>query len=459
MKILKEKNQILNPIRKYCSNGVKVILTSLIAALACTGIIYAATTVGTNISTGGTLDVTGASTFTTASSTGIVRFANINSDTGAISFDNENLTTTGTLTITGLTTLGNASTTLLSISNTAYIGGDNGLTLTGGSITDATGAISFGNEDLTTTGDLSVANATTTGAFNVDGNTVLATTTLSGDLGVTGDLTLSGGSAKLSSPNAQWSYMKAGAYLSNMTQCKLMIMWQNPADGGTETDLCGSNTITYDADADFTSSDRVTKGLSWVLDFSTPTKRVTVSEDDSIAFGDGTNSYDFTIFFWFQAPSTGSIKMLLHKNSASGEELDITYTLAQGVNIYAYDDSAAVSASSQTPSSYFVEDTWYFYTVTHNESVGSGTTFNDGTKIYVNGVDITSTDVTQNCTTAAPCAGFVAIEDIVGSPLYIGASYLNGNKFNKRLGDVGITREVLTPAQIKAIYQASRGFM
>ena len=85
---------------------MKITLTSLIAALACTGIIYAATTVGTNISTDGTLSVTGASTFTTASSTGIVKFAQINSDTGAISFGNENLTTTGDLSVANATTTG-----------------------------------------------------------------------------------------------------------------------------------------------------------------------------------------------------------------------------------------------------------------------------------------------------------------------------------------------------------------
>ena len=171
MKILKEKNQILNPIKNIIySNGVKVILTSLIAALACTGIIYAATTVGTNITTTGTLDVTGASTFTTASSTGIVKFAEINSDTGAISFGDENLTTTGALNVTGLTTLGNASTTLLSVSGNTYITGI--LSVTGNSIfttasstgivkfseiNSDTGTISFGDENLITTGDLDVS--------------------------------------------------------------------------------------------------------------------------------------------------------------------------------------------------------------------------------------------------------------------------------------------------------------
>ncbi len=111
----KLKNQTINSIKRIMFNGARITLTSLIAALACTGIIYAATTVGNNITTGGTLDVTGAATFTTASSTGIVKFSQINSDTGAISFGNENLSTTGTLTVTGLTTLGNASTTVYNV--------------------------------------------------------------------------------------------------------------------------------------------------------------------------------------------------------------------------------------------------------------------------------------------------------------------------------------------------------
>jgi hypothetical protein len=158
----RERERVKTPPSKI-KGILKITLTSLIAALACTGIIYAATTVGTNISTDGILTVNGNSIFSTASSTGIVKFSQINSDTGAISFGDENLTTTGTLSITGLTTLGNASTTLLSIANIGYIGGANGLILSDGSITDASGAISFGNENLTTTGTLNVSGLTTLG--------------------------------------------------------------------------------------------------------------------------------------------------------------------------------------------------------------------------------------------------------------------------------------------------------
>ncbi len=94
---------------------LQVIVTTMVTTLAAVGIVMASTTIGTSINTTGTLDVTGASTLTgntavtgtltvtgatylsTASSTGIVNFAQIRSTTGAISFDNENLSTTGTL--------------------------------------------------------------------------------------------------------------------------------------------------------------------------------------------------------------------------------------------------------------------------------------------------------------------------------------------------------------------------
>ena len=88
--------------------------------MSVSAIVSAATTIGTNISTGGTLTVTGASSLTgaltmagNASTTGsaVIKSATINSDTGAISFGNENLTTTGTLTVTGTTTFTNASST------------------------------------------------------------------------------------------------------------------------------------------------------------------------------------------------------------------------------------------------------------------------------------------------------------------------------------------------------------
>lgn len=108
--------------KKLIGGGfTRVIIISLFATLACTGIIKAATTIGTNITTSGTITGSGANTLygatsiggaltatstltvsgntilSTASSTGIVKFGQINSDTGSVNFGDENLYTTGNI--------------------------------------------------------------------------------------------------------------------------------------------------------------------------------------------------------------------------------------------------------------------------------------------------------------------------------------------------------------------------
>ena len=75
-------------------------------------------------------------------------------------------TVAGTQTAATITTL--ATTT---VNGTTLNGGT--LALAAGSITDSSGAISFGNENLTTTGTLGVGAITTTGAFKgADGYTI-----------------------------------------------------------------------------------------------------------------------------------------------------------------------------------------------------------------------------------------------------------------------------------------------
>jgi hypothetical protein len=93
---------------------------------------------------------------------------------GAISFGNENLTTTGTL-AAGVATLTTGST----IGN---------LTLANGSITDSSGAISFSNENLSTTGTLAAGVTTLTGDATVNsGNLVIGTSGKGIDFSATSD--------------------------------------------------------------------------------------------------------------------------------------------------------------------------------------------------------------------------------------------------------------------------------
>lgn len=80
----------------------------------------------------------------------------ITDSSGAISFDNENLTTTGSLNCAALVASG-----------TATINSD--IVISSGSITSTSGAISFGNENLTTTGTLA------SGTHTISSDLVLST--------------------------------------------------------------------------------------------------------------------------------------------------------------------------------------------------------------------------------------------------------------------------------------------
>src|SRR6056300_590004 len=118
-----------------------------------------------NLIVDGTASVTGTATVGTlnagsGSTIGNLTLANgsITDSSGDIGFGNENITTTGTMTAATGSTIGN-------------------LTLANGSITDSSGDISFGNENITTTGTLDVSGLTTLSTLAVTGTTSLVGTT------------------------------------------------------------------------------------------------------------------------------------------------------------------------------------------------------------------------------------------------------------------------------------------
>ncbi len=130
------------------SGPVSVILSVVLSVLFVVTVVQAATTIGTNISTDGTVSVTGLSTLGNASSTQLSVFNNAYfgatatssfSSTGALTLTNAltyggitlsnavtgtgNMVLSASPTLTGLTSLGQASTTLFSNTDTAYFGG------------------------------------------------------------------------------------------------------------------------------------------------------------------------------------------------------------------------------------------------------------------------------------------------------------------------------------------------
>ncbi len=127
---------------------------------------------------GETLGVTGVATFTAQSvhnggmSTGamVINDGSITDTSGAITFGNENLTTTG------------------SVTAESFVTGT--LTVDDGSITDSDGAISFGDENLTTSGTLASGTQTVTGNVTASGTVQAEQLTTTDDLTVSGLATI-----------------------------------------------------------------------------------------------------------------------------------------------------------------------------------------------------------------------------------------------------------------------------
>ena len=181
-----------------------------------------------NTAVAGTLSVTGTSSSATGSTVGTLTLADgsITDSSGALSFGDENVSTTGTVSAATGSTVGT-------------------LTLADGSITDSSGALSFGDENVSTTGTLGAGNTTITGtlgvsgATGVDGNFDVATNKFTvdatnGNTAVAGTLTVTGAATLNSS---------------------LDLNADLDADG-TDIDLDATNDISLDAGAasNFTTS-------------------------------------------------------------------------------------------------------------------------------------------------------------------------------------------------------------
>ncbi len=128
----------------------------------------------------GTLDVTG----TFSPGTLALGSGSITDSSGAISFGDENLTTTGTAATGALSVTGAISDTAASTFTTGATIGN--VTVADGSITDSSGAISFGDENLSTTGTLAAGVTTLDGIVGGDSS-----------LGIDGEATAQGGAVSV----------------------------------------------------------------------------------------------------------------------------------------------------------------------------------------------------------------------------------------------------------------------
>jgi cytoskeletal protein CcmA (bactofilin family) len=285
-----------------------------------------------NGSFGGTLTVTGATTLNSnVDINGNLDVSgNITSSSGAISFGNENLSTTGTLASGALTVTGNTT-----------ISGD--LQVNGGDITSSTGAISFGNENLSTTGTLS-AGAITGSSLNLSTGAVTA-----GSLDISGNVDVDG-------------TMEADSYTVNGTALNEYIadtvgamVSSNSESGISVTYQDADNTLDFDVgDFDITLTGDVT-GSGTVTNLGNVSFATTIAAN-SVALGtDTTGNYVATVAAGGGISVSGSgsetaAVTVSHADTSSQASVNNSgNTYIQDITLDTYGHITGISSATVTP--------------------------------------------------------------------------------------------------------------
>ena len=196
MKNIIEKHRIL-------ASCLSVIISVFLVSIA----VYAATTIGTNINTGGTLDVTGVATLSTASTSGSFWLGNVTADDddylyfdasgteymmwddspGEFDFsDDVNITGQSTSSISIWVGSGGTATNINMAGGDLYVQNDaeiDGALYVAGFISTASSTV---DANLNITGNATSTNATTTNAFYAGGDITTA-----GEITSTGSTTAS----------------------------------------------------------------------------------------------------------------------------------------------------------------------------------------------------------------------------------------------------------------------------
>jgi len=336
------------------------------------------------------LDVTGAiaSTTTITGGTSViggtctVAAGSITDSSGAISFSNENLSTTGTFG-SGIATLASSST----VGN---------LTLGDGSIVDSSGAISFGNENLTTTGQINTSgvrlleNEITTIRSNDD--LVLSANgtggvQVEGSLTVSADLTVNGSTTTVNSTtltvddkNIELAHSPSGASASDTLADGGGIILK----GSTDHTILWTNATD---DWDFTDSIDIASGKTFKI------AGTTVVSGTNVTVATGTFSGAVTVGSVTVGGDGATVTGIKDEDNMAS---DSAVKLATQQSIKAYVDAAVATADtflelSDTPGSYTasailaanaagnaVESAELIYTVSSNDiTLANGTSNKD----------------------------------------------------------------------------------
>ena len=156
---------------------------------------------------------------TVTANTMVLATGSLTDTTGAISFGNENLSTTGTLASGALTVTGAATaTTTFTAASDLAIGT--------GSVTSVSGAISFGNENLTTTGTLAAGATTISGLLTAQVGQRITSNAATGSW-------LDFYNTVVDAGNRNWSIVQNAAVYGDLHFLVSAAADGNPRSGGT----------------------------------------------------------------------------------------------------------------------------------------------------------------------------------------------------------------------------------
>jgi cytoskeletal protein CcmA (bactofilin family) len=276
-----------------------------------------------NGSFGGTLTVTGTTTLNSSVDINgnLDVSGNITSSSGAISFGNENLSTTGTLASGNLTVTGTAT-----ISSNVDI---NGSLDVAGNITSSSGAISFGNENLSTTGTLS-AGAITGSSLNLSTGTLTAgSLDISGNVDVDGTMEADAYTVNGTALNEYISDVAGGMWSGN-SESDITVTYQD-ADNTLDISLdnAGAGAGTYGSTDDGTKIDQITldsKGRVTAISTGNTMDRFIVED------GDGTEVVINQDNEWKFVEGGGiDINWTDTSTGSDGDPYDLTFTINTGI--------------------------------------------------------------------------------------------------------------------------------
>ena len=165
---------------------------------------------------------------------------------------------------------------------------------------------------------------------------------------------------------------------------------------------------------------------------------ITYADNSNLSFGDSVNDSPFSISAWIKFDNTGSRQGIVSKFSATNNcEYSLFLESNNTLKVYLFDGaSTKIRGKASTA---ITTGVWNYVTFTYDGQGGSSAY--NGMKIYLNGVDISSSNVTLNTYTAM---------HNMSAPLKIGEYF--GNYASGNLDEISIFNTELSQSEVLSIF-------